>query len=240
VDAALSTRPYTALPRASAHAYEELKASILLGRVPMGVRLREERLARRFGVSRTPAREALLRLHAERFLDRHPEGGYRVATPSVRTMSELYEVRRALELFAVRRGCAGGHDAATLDGLRVEWSSLASDVEAEAAGAGFVLVDEAFHGTLADAAGNRRLTDELRRVNELIRPVRSHDFVTPGRVATTIRQHLEILDAVFAGDGDGAAERLDSHIRESQAVVELAVGRALERMLRDEEGELPW
>jgi DNA-binding GntR family transcriptional regulator len=56
-------------------AYQQLKTLVLLGEVPIGARLREEKLAERLGMSRTPVREALLRLHAEHFLDRHPEGG---------------------------------------------------------------------------------------------------------------------------------------------------------------------
>src|ERR1700752_1289269 len=97
----LHTQSHTA----SAIAYHELKSWILVGEVPIGVRLREERIAERIGVSRTPVREAMLRLHAERFLERHAEGGYRVATPSPGAINELYEIRLALELFAIRR-CA--------------------------------------------------------------------------------------------------------------------------------------
>lgn len=74
-----------------------------MGDVPIGTRLREERLAERLNVSRTPVREALLRLFAEHFVERHPEGGFRATTRSSQTMRELYEVRKALELYLATR-----------------------------------------------------------------------------------------------------------------------------------------
>ncbi|HVX20011.1 MAG TPA: GntR family transcriptional regulator [Acidimicrobiales bacterium] len=222
---------YTPVHTASAVAYQELKSWILMGEVPVGVRLREERIADRIGVSRTPVREAMLRLHAERFLERHVEGGYRVAVLSSTVVSELYEVRRALELFALNRATDSGaaYDRDLLEQLRRDWTSVDADVDIP--DPEFVLLDEEFHGTLAEAAGNHELADELRRVNERIRPVRSHDFVTPGRIAATIDEHLDILSAVLDGLEGKASLLLDRHIRESQAIAQQASSLALERML---------
>jgi DNA-binding GntR family transcriptional regulator len=230
---------YTATYTASALAYQELKTLILLGDVPVGVRLREERIAERLGMSRTPVREALLRLHSERFLDRHPEGGYKAANPSAQTMRELYEVRRALELFALRRArAAGGHDRTMLEELREEWMLL--DTDSGVPDAEFVHLDEDFHRRLAESAGNRQLADDLRTVNERIRPVRTHDFITPGRICTTIEQHLDILDNVLARRIGRATALLERHISESQSVVEVAVARVLERMLSVGERDSSW
>ena len=213
-----------------------------MGDVPAGVRLREEKIAERIGVSRTPVREALLRLHAERFLDRHIEGGYRVAIPSSTLIRELYEVRRALELFALRRTLlsVADRDLNLLASLRDEWLLLRDDytpTDPE-----FVLLDEDFHGRLAESAGNRQLAEELRRVNERIRPVRSHDFVATGRVAATIEQHLSIVGSVINGDTKTAETLLERHILQSQAVVEASSFKAFERMLvsGNPEGESIW
>ena len=230
----MDTRPGTNLYAGSAStvAYQELKTWLMLGEAPLGVRLREERIAERIGVSRTPVREALLRLHTERLLERHPEGGYRVSAPSTDAIRGLYDVRRALELFGLRIGFERGHDLDALRVLRDEW--LVVDVGGPAGrrlDPEFVLLDEDFHARLAAAAGNTQLTEELRRINERIRPVRSHDFLTEGRIATTVEQHVGILDAVLASDAAGAADQLDRHILESQQVCEAAVALTLERML---------
>jgi DNA-binding GntR family transcriptional regulator len=233
------TGAYTSQYTAAALAYQELKSLVLLGDVPIGLRLREERIADRLGISRTPVREALLRLHAEHFLDRHPEGGFRVSNPSVQGMRELYEIRRALEFLALQRAQGqGGHDRAALVDLRAEWESI--DADAAELDPEFVLLDEDFHARLAEAAGNQQLVTELRQLSERIRPVRTHDFVTHGRIARTIKQHLAIVGAVIDGRLERAGELLGTHIQQSQSVVEAAVARMLERMLSVGERDSSW
>ena len=108
-------------------AYDELKRGLLLGDFPLHLRLGEEKLAALLGVSRTPVREALLRLSAEGLIGAHPEGGYRPIAPDVDEVHDLYEVRMALELQALRRPGELGrtHDLAALGMLRDEWRVLA-------------------------------------------------------------------------------------------------------------------
>jgi len=241
MEAAANTSPYTRRYAASAIAYDAIKEWILRGEIPVGIRLREEPIAERIGVSRTPVREAMVRLHGERFLDHHAEGGYRVASPSPTVINELYEIRRALELFAIRRCAegAGTYDQAALAELREEWSSF--DGEFDLPDPEFVLLDEEFHRRLAAAAGNAELADELRVVNERIRPIRSHDFVTPGRIADTVIEHLGILDAVIAGHDGSAALLLERHIGESQRIAQRSASLALERMVAaGRNGATPW
>jgi len=167
---------------ASEAAYRDIKGWILSGDIPLGMRLGEGRVAARLSTSRTPVREALLRLYAERFVERHPEGGYRINHPTARAMHELYDVRRALELFAIRSAAANALDTshpahAQLIELRDEWLELAA--EAPDGDAGFVVTDEDFHSRLAGASGNAELVEALNRVCERIRPVRAHDFIWP-------------------------------------------------------------
>ena len=229
----------TGLGSSSDVAYRALKSWILMGEIPLGMRLGEERIADRLSLSRTPVREALLRLYAERFVDRHSEGGYRINHPTARSMRELYELRKALELYAVRQTIESGAEetGAILEELRVDWSTLAFD--APPLDPDFVVLDEDFHRRLAEASGNAELVEALTRVCERIRPVRTHDFIVPGRIEATIQQHLEIVSAVIerGPDAEGLLER---HISESQSFVETAVGRVLERMLTTGEGRFGW
>jgi DNA-binding GntR family transcriptional regulator len=220
-------------------AYGALKGWILEGRIPLGMRLAEERIAEQLGVSRTPVREALLRLAAEHFLERHPEGGFRVANPTARSVRELYELRRALELFSLRRvvEAVSPEGRTGLEELRAEWLALAA--ERPEADPDFVLLDEDFHRRLAEAAGNDEIGMELRHVSERIRPIRTHDFTTPGRIEATVTQHLAILDATLGARWD-AVDLLEAHILESQRSVEAAVGAVLERMLLAGGEGLPW
>lgn len=215
------------------HAYAELKRRLLSGEFALNVRLGEERLASLIGMSRTPIREALFRLHAEGLVERWPDGGFRPVAPDVSVMRDIYEVRAALEVTAIRRPSQQGtvHDRDILDGLRSDWLQLAEDVDHEP-DPGFVAVDESFHITLAEAAGNSVLVDQLRQLNDRIRVVRMQDFMVEGRIQTTVAEHLAILDALLDGRSADAERLLSEHIGGSIGVVEDRVRRAVTRMVQ--------
>jgi DNA-binding GntR family transcriptional regulator len=228
----MDTSLYTA-PRSGrrSRAYDELKTRLLVGDFPLNVRLGEERLAASLGVSRTPVREALLRLDAEGLVGPHPEGGYCPVAPDVAVVHDLYEVRVGLELQALRRPVRTGrrpHDAAALEPLRDEWRALSASLPEPHPG--FVTLDEDFHVRLAESAGNQSLADMLRTVNERIRVVRMHDFLSPDRIRRTVDQHLEIVEAVLVGDLSLAEGRFQNHLDESISVVEQRTTQALARM----------
>ncbi|HEX3541335.1 MAG TPA: GntR family transcriptional regulator [Acidimicrobiales bacterium] len=219
-------------PRSRAEeAYTEIKRRLLVGELRLGARLGEERLATNLGLSRTPIREALLRLHSEGLIDRHPEGGYRPRAPMVSGVRELYEVRRGLELLAIRRPDAEGvpHDRGILEQIRDEWATLAEDIPES--DPGFVIADESFHMGIAEAAGNEALVELLGHVNQRIRVVRMQDFLARPRMEATVTQHLAIVTALLDGDREAAADALAHHLGESMAVVETLASRALARML---------
>jgi DNA-binding GntR family transcriptional regulator len=226
------TDPYTAdTGDRAGFAHSELKTRLLRGDFAFGMRLGEERLAAMMGVSRTPVREALARLHTEGLVRRHPEGGYCPVTPDLTTITELYETRFALELSALARPLTTGidHDPAAIVALHDQWEAIrASDPDPDP---DFVLLDEDFHIRLAQASGNMALTEMLGRVNERIRIVRMQDFLLPDRVSLTAIQHLGVLDAVARHDLDGARRQLVSHFAESQKVVEQRAASAIARML---------
>jgi DNA-binding GntR family transcriptional regulator len=215
------------------HAYAELKRRLLSGEFSLNVRLGEERLAGLIGMSRTPIREALFRLHAEGLVERWSDGGFRPVAPDVSVMLDIYEVRAALELAAIRRPAQSGreHDRELLESLRADWLQLTEEVDHEP-DPGFVAVDESFHITLAEAAGNGVLVDQLRLLNDRIRVVRMQDFMVEGRIQTTVAEHLGILDALLAGRNDLAELLLADHIGASMGVVEDRVRRAVTRMVQ--------
>jgi DNA-binding GntR family transcriptional regulator len=216
-------------------AYGEIKRRLLVGEFRLGARLGEERLAARLGLSRTPIREALFRLHSEGLVDRHPDGGYRPRAPITSGIAELYEVRRGLELMAMRRPFTAGrrHDTGILEQVRDEWAGLATDLPEP--DPSFVVADEAFHISLAEAAGNDALVELLHQVNQRIRLVRMQDFLRHERIVATVEQHLQIVTTLLKGEVEDAATALCSHLAESMAFVETLAARALARMLEHEE-----
>ena len=228
-----------------------MKRRLLIGEFPFGHRLGEERLASMLEVSRPPVREALARLHAEGHVQRHPEGGFEPAFPDMDRIAELYEVRKSLELTALRRtvGQTGGqsgdqtggqssddgdgemtHDRSALLELRRDWVALEDD-PAEHADPDFVLVDEDFHIRLALSSGNTALAEVLATINERIRVVRVHDFLTEERIIATVEEHVGILDGLLEGNVERTVERLEAHIDESARVASQRALNAMVRML---------
>jgi DNA-binding GntR family transcriptional regulator len=213
--------------------YRELRTRILAGEFPPRVRLAEERLGALLEVSRTPIREALVRLHADGLVRHDPEnGGYHVAPPDLMRLRDLYELRIALELHGLTRAAQEEeitHDPAVMEPLRDRWRALQGDLPAP--DASFVEVDESFHVTLSRAAGNLAVTETLETVNARIRPVRMYDFLTADRIAETVDQHLEIAESVLAGDITEAVQQMRRHVGVSLEVVEKRAARAITQML---------
>lgn len=210
--------------------HAELKHRLLAGEFPLNVRIGEQRLGDLLAVSRTPVREALLRLLGEGLVVRAPDGGYFPVAPDVIVAHHLYEVRRALELQALQRPAVTGgrHERRSLLELQEDWQAAADETYEPSAS--FVLLDESFHVRLAEAAGNPVLVDMLRQVNERIRMVRMQDFLDLERIEATISEHLGIVEAVIEGDITEAELRFCSHLDRSVAVVEQRVIAALVRM----------
>jgi DNA-binding GntR family transcriptional regulator len=223
------TAPHTAStpePSLTSAAYDALKRRLLHGEFRIGHRLAEVALADELGVSRTPVREALARLHAEGFVVRLPEGGYSPAAPDLHTIAELYVVRRGLEFTALHEP---EHDPGALRALHDDW--LAFDPQPSAPDPDFVLHDEDFHIRLAESSGNRSLAEILTRVSERIRIVRIQDFLSADRIRKTIAEHLSIVEAMLADDRELADRRLNRHLAISRRVVERRAAHALTRMI---------
>lgn len=210
--------------------HAELKHRLLAGEFPLNVRIGEQRLGDLLAVSRTPVREALLRLLGEGLVVRGPDGGYYPVAPNIVVAHHLYEVRRTLELQALQRPAVTGgrHERRGLLELQEDWQAAADETHEPSAS--FVLLDESFHVRLAEAAGNPVLVDLLRQVNERIRMVRMQDFLDLARIEATISEHLGIVEAVIEGDITEAELRFCSHLDRSVAVVEERVTAALVRM----------
>jgi DNA-binding GntR family transcriptional regulator len=212
------------------HVYGELRWRLMMGRFDIQGRLVEERLAVELDVSRTPVREALIRLASDGLLARR-EGGYYPVLPDLSQLRDLYELRITLELRGLARAIESPtvkHDRDQLEELRETWCSMLEDVPGP--DPEFVLLDEQFHTELSRASGNLALTEALDAVNARIRPVRMYDFLTEDRMELTIVEHVQVVELVLAGRSNEALAALHSHVGESMDVVEQRVVRALTQM----------
>ena len=211
-------------------AYRELKSRLLAGDVPLGVRLGEERVAEQLSVSRTPVREALLRLYAEGFLERHPDGGFRVKHPTTRPVGELYDVRKALELYAVRLTLE------TLDVVRGSSSSSSVTTGRRSSARRPTPTPSSFSSTRTSTCASPR-----RPATPSSSGSCAASTSASGRCAPMIScsppasgRRPRSISRSSRRSSPGPFRRatlLQAHICESQRVVEELVGRVLERMV---------
>lgn len=201
--------------------YEQLKRELAEFRLVPGDRFTENEVSERLGVSRTPVRQALVRLQQEAYVEVLFRSGWRVLPFDFDQFEQLYDLRMVLETTAVHRLCIeGGRTSGAqqaLDALEAIWL-----VPPEQRSPDTMQVsqwDEAFHCALVAAAGNAEMARVHRDVTERIRIIRRLDFTKPARIAATYEEHAKILLAIQHKRGDQAAMLLRAHIEISQAEV---------------------
>jgi len=203
--------------------YRELREQVMSGQLPAHARLVEGRLCEALGVSRTPLREALVRLHSDGIVTRRDDGYYPMF-PDLDSIRDLYELRVTLELRGIARHLEEPanselcFDRPLLESVRRRWLELKAHPPEPSPD--IVLLDQQFHLDLSTAAGNPALTRALATVNSQIRLVRMYDYRTPERVDATVTEHLGIVEQILDGELAGALASLHAHVGDSLTVVE--------------------
>lgn len=217
-------------------AFERIKSDIFEFRLLPGDRFSEPEIAARFGMSRTPVREALLRLEREGYVTVEPRSGWQVRPLDFKAFDEFYDVRLILESAAIRRVCELDPQP-PLIALRETWLAPRSQWHSDPRTVSEF--DEAFHATLVAAAGNRQLSRMHGEIAERIRIIRRLDFFQPERIRATYQEHAQILRHVLRRQADSALLLLRSHIAASKAEVRKITLHMLYEARRDQPAEQP-
>jgi len=200
---------------------ESLRDEILRGEIPPGQALRQEELAERFGVSRLPVRDALLRLEAQGLVHVYPNRGAFVISLSADDVREVYEMRVLLEGDMLERAVPLMSDD---DWRRIEAAKL--DGERSASGPGWVEGDWQFHRALYEPAGRPRQLAIIEQLRGTVARYTSARSALPGRAAEWLADHDAILEAARARAGVAARRRLAEHLTR---VMEVVLARIEER-----------
>lgn len=204
-------------PPAAERVYTHIKEAVLDRRYEGGTLLTEGDLAEAVGVSRTPVREALLRLEVEGLIKLYPKKGALVLAVSAQEISDVVETRLLVEEFAARKAVpAPPRLIARLEQLLEEQRELAEAGDLAAVS----VKDRCFHAEIVKNAGNEilsRLYDQLRdrQLRMGVAVMEAH----PGRIAANITEHGELLDAIRAGDAEGAAQVVRRHVSRVKVLV---------------------
>ena len=188
--------------------FTAIETALITGEIPLGSRLGEEALARQYGVSRGPLREALLRLEGRGLVERLPHAGARVVRMDQADLLELYEIREPLEGMACRLA-AQRRTEADVEALRRALQLHGGpDVPA---GAGRRLLD--FHFLIARASRSRRLEQMLcQDLYFLIRLCRRRAALIAPRDDAAAKEHQRILEAIEERDGELAELLMRRHV----------------------------
>lgn len=204
--------------------FRRIQAAIVRGDIAPGSKISEPELARTYGISRGPLREAIHRLEGQRLVVRVPHAGARVVSLGTRELVELYEIREALEGLACRLA-AQRMTPSEVDELRRVLEAHERD-EAFQAGLGYYQQegDFDFHYRIIQASGNATLAQLLcGDLYQLVRMYRIQYSSTPNRPHQAFAEHQRILDAIAEGDGELAELLMRRHIAASRRNVEQQV-----------------
>lgn len=194
----------------SVQVYQQLRAQIVALEIPPGAALSENDLATAFGVSRTPVREALLRLADEGLVEIVPKSGTTVSRIPYTQLGEAIVIRKALEEVAVREASS----RATKSQLTGLWALIERQHEAATADDrdAFHAADDAFHAAVAEAAGYPGIWRLVNQVKVQVDRMRHLTLPEAGRMLRVTKEHAAVLTAMEKRDGEKAIAAMRHHL----------------------------
>lgn len=189
---------------------DALEEMVFTGHFQDGERLDETLLAKRFGVSRTPVREALQRLVSARLAEQRPRRGVFVRQPTSMTVVEMFETMAEIEGVCGRLAAqrASSKAVITLKAINDQCMQAIKDNDADA----YSRHNETFHRMIYTLSGNSFLEGEAQRLYRRLKPFRRVQFQMHERMTQSLQEHKDLIAAFSSGDGNAAAEILRNHI----------------------------
>ncbi|MCB1395098.1 MAG: GntR family transcriptional regulator [Rhodobacter sp.] len=202
-------------------AYAHIKSAIMSGELKAGDRIKEELIAEKIGVSRTPIRHAIQKLTAQGFVATLHNSGARVADWSSQDLEEITAMRALLEGFGA--GIAARkvkpEDMEILRDLAAEMEAAAARGTRESLEA-ITELNSRFHMAIIEASGNRRLAEVIGNLAHPLLVQRRFSGFSPERLQRSMNHHREIIDALASGSPEWATNIMRSHILSSAVDLE--------------------
>jgi len=191
---------------------EMIRDAILKGTMKPGERVSEPELAERFGISRTPIREAFRQLESEGYLEVVPRKGAIVASLSERDIEEFYAIKIILEGFAAKMAAENltEKDIERLEAINERLQKIAEEGDVK----NFFRVHNEFHDLFIKAAGNDKLFEMINQLVMRFKRLRLASLSHPGRMEISVEEHRNMIEAFKKHDG----ERADSLVRHAATI----------------------
>ena len=198
-----------------------LRDMIVEGALEPGARVPERELCLRFGISRTPLREALKILASEGLVDLQHHRGAVVSSLTAETLNDLFEVMGALEALAGKTACANASDAAIGEISALHERMLGHHARGELSD--YFRLNQRIHEGIVAAAGNPVLSQLYRGLSVRIRRARYMANLSKPRWDQAVGEHQQILEALMARDGARLGRLLEEHLRRKLDVLKTVV-----------------
>ena len=202
--------------------YQAVLADIQSEVLQPGEPLREDVLAHRYNLSRTPVREALRRLVQDGLCEKYG-AGLRISLPTLEQVHEIYPIVSVLEGLAARL-CAEGLDAATLQRLEDLHAGMWEHNRAEDH-AHYVDANQHFHDVILDTSGNTTLIATIQRLRLITLALRRYQLGIGSRMRQSCAEHDDLMDAFRARDGPAAEAAMRRHVDAGHRILVTALSR---------------
>lgn len=204
-------QPLTAKPESLTQlVYDSIRDAIVNSELAPDDRVTEAGLARQLEVSKTPVREALLKLQLIGLIETDGQRGGRIATPSKASIQAGYEVREALEVQATRIVAVRREPSSVAALWDISGRCLSKAENADIRG--FRALDREFHFSIADATRNPYLDRSIRDAFDLTWALRRRDVPAADHSLACARQHIDIVRSIDRRDVNGAETAMREHI----------------------------
>jgi DNA-binding GntR family transcriptional regulator len=202
---------------AAQRAYDAVKDSILRGEYPGGMMLTEGDVAAKVRVSRTPVREAFLRLRAEGLLQLYPKRGALVVPVSHAEIADVLEARQLVERHAADAAISSGQHGEVAAAMR---AVLHRQCDPALSSTEFTDLDRLFHGALVEATRNRLLIEFYAALRDRqLRMGTSALLRDPQRRALILDEHAALCRTLESGDRDAVAAAVSGHLAGTRAAL---------------------
>ena len=194
--------------------YHQLLDQIISGKLSEGAKLSEENICRDLGISRTPAREALMMLHRDKLVNRIPRRGCFVRKFDSKEIRDLFECRRLLECLVLKQGFDSISEEKLLELRDILKTSGDNNRKVS------LDVDEKMHELIIKSCPNHYLQDIVRQIIKRIQPLRSWRTIGSNDIKAINAERLEIINALLAREKEKAIRLLGEHISQGAIIIE--------------------
>jgi len=200
-------------------AYDELKSRFFNNQYEPGTNLSERQLAEELGMSKTPVKAALERLEMEGFITVSPQSGIVVRELSDAEISDIYDIRIALEGF-VLKSIAGKLSEGQIELWNQNLRALKEVAQSPEIRQRAVALDAEFHLLPCEYLGNTQIVYTMQQLSCKMQSVINRVFrLLPDRASQSLKEHQEIVEAVRLGQGQRASDLVEAHLRAGHQIL---------------------